>query len=330
MKERQGSDKMSVLNPANASSFIAGLSEYAENTKRIYDQITSNKTGAYMPTMRDNMVLHHRLEETLTEIIHSIKDNMVARFAVMLPYDEMQSMLMSDETRAILQAAGSSMGQQYTNYEYKLGEKVAIRISCRGGKLMPTILFPHHELTNFSEEFLDLVRPLYLITKSWMDVLLAFKTVCKLVQDTRELNFYVPWLRLVIPEQDLTNQYNAPYRVSNWLKLGSEKHGTVDMITRQVRYILMNEHTNRRTWMPSELVQMVRQGEELVTQYNIMKSVSAPHIYLSEDRVSVEVVITVKDHPTIKWASEAHSHRIMKEVERVRVADEKAREKNKW
>jgi hypothetical protein len=251
---------------------------------------------------------------------------MTSRFAIVLPFDEVQDMLMSPATLAALQTAGKLMTQKYMAYSYKLGESVTINLNCRGGKQMPSILFASDELTNFSEDFLDLVRPLYLITKSWMDVQLAFEAVCKIIQDTRELNFYVPWLRHIIPqEKDLTNQFNARYRVSQWLELDRENKATVDLITRQVRYILNGEHTSKRTWMPSELVQMVRQGEELVTQYNIMKSVPIPYKYLLDDKVSVEVTVTVKNHPTIKWASEAHTHRTMNEVERLRVADEKKR-----
>src|SRR4029077_16039977 len=156
--------------------------------------------------------------------------------------------------------------------EYKLGDKVTIRINCHGGKEMPAILFPNKELTMFSEDFLDLVRSLYSITKSWMDVQLAFDAVCKLVQDTRELIFYIPWIRYLFPEnKDLTNEFNGPYRITQWLALHRERNSTIAMITRQVKYILNNEHTSKRTWMPSELVQMVRQGGELITQYNIMK-----------------------------------------------------------
>ena len=316
---------MSVLNPANASSFIQNLNEYAKITEKTWKSLTFNSTKA----TNMNNVLHTKLKEMLTDILQSIRSNMTSRFIVLLPYDEAQEMLMSPVTFNILQAAGKHMSQQYTRYEYKLGEKVTIRVSCRGGKEMPTILFPNNELTIFSEDFLDHVRPLYLITKSWMDVMLAFEAVCNLVQDTRELNFYVPWLRLIIPDRDLTNKFNAAFRVANWLGLDREKHATIEMITRQVRYILNGEHTSKRTWMPSGLVQMVRQGEELITQYNIMKHVSVPNTYPGEDAVSIEVIITVKDHPTIKWASEASTYRTIKEVERLKDADMKMKTKRR-
>ena len=313
-------EEMSVLNPANASTSYIMYDD--KTTKEVLSSVRQlgNQIGATML----NEVLHIRLKEELTERIQEIKTNMVGRFTIVLPFDEMQSMLMPETLCNIMQIAGGKMGQQYTNYSYKLGEKVTIRLSCRGGKAMPTILFPNDELTIFSEDFLDLVRPLYLINKSWTDVQLAFEAICKIVQDTRELNFYVPWLRLIIPqEKDLTNEFNAAYRVSNWLRLDREKNATIAMVTRQVRYILNNEHTSKRTWMPSELVQMVRQGEELVTQFNIMKSISVPDIYLREDTVSIEVIINAKEHPTIKWATEAHTHRTMREVERLKELDDK-------
>jgi hypothetical protein len=318
---------MSVLNPAIASAFVKELNEFAEISKEAWDNlkiISNTRRAANM-----NNVLHNKLKDALTDIIQSIRSNMIARFAIVLPFDEAQSMLMSPATLAMMQTAGKCMGEQYTNYSYKLGEKVTIRLQCRGSKEMPTILFPNEELTIFSEDFLDLIRPLYLITKSWMDVHLAFEAVCKIVQDTRELNFYVPWLRLIIPERDLTNKFNAAHRVSQWLELTRESHATIALITRQIEYILKNEHTNKRTWMPSELVQMVRQGEELITQYNVMKHVSVPDTYLREDSVYVEIVMTVTNHPTIKWATEAHSYRTMKEVERIREMDEKRKEE-RW
>ena len=320
---------MSVLNPTNASAFIASVSEFAEITEKAWK--TVQRRNIVRATDMNN-VLHSRLKEELVERIQEIKSNMIARFVIQLPYDEMQSMLMSPATLAVMQTAGALMGKQYTSYEYKLGDKVTIRVICRGGKIMPTTLFPNNELTIFSEDFLDLVRPLYLITKAWTDVQLAFEAVCKLIQDTRELNFYVPWLRLVIPQElDLTNQFNAAFRVSNWLKLSRENHSTINMITKQVRYILNSEHTSKRTWMPSELVHMVRQGEELVTQYNIMRSVPLPDTFLKEDHVNIEIVINAKDHPTIKWASEASTHRTISEVERIRKIDEKNREReSKW
>ena len=305
--QRQGS-VIPVVNPAIASTI------FHNKIVQRYDN-----TGANM----NNEILHNKLKGELVEILDNIKSNMIARFAVMLPYDEMQDLLMSEATCNIMQIAGGKMGKQYTSYEYKLGEKVTIRLSCRGGVKMPAILFPNEELTIFSEDFLDLVRPLYSITKSWIDVRLAFEAVCKLIQDTRELNFYVPWLRLIFPqEKDLTNEFNAPYRVSNWLNLGNEKHSTIMMITRQIRYILNNEHTSKRTWMPSELVHMVRQGEELIAQYNMMKTVCVPDTYLREDQVFLDVVITSMNHPTIKWGAEAHTHRTQKEVERLKELDE--------
>ena len=321
---------MSVLNPANASAFIQTVNEFAEITKEAWDQVNlaSNRTRAMTVS---NAVLHSRLKDALADKLQSIRTNMTSRFIVMLPYDEIQSMLMSPVTLATMQTAGKLMVEQYTNYSYKLGEQVTIRLSCRGGKEMPTILFPNEELTNFSEDFLDLIRPLYLITKSWMDVTLAFEAVCKLVQDTRELNFYVPWLRFLIPDNDLTNKFNAAFRVSQWLDLERERHATIELITRQVKYILNNEYTPKRTWMPSELVHMVRQGEELITQYNIMKHVSVPNTHLAEGMVAVEVIITVKDHPTIKWSTQASTYKTMKEVERLRALDEKRkRSADEW
>jgi hypothetical protein len=319
---------MSVLNPTNASAFIKSIDEFAVITKKAWDSLPSNRT---MGATIMNSVLHTRLKERLTDSIQAIRSNMTSRFVVMLPFDDMQSMMMSPATLYDLQRAGKLMTQQYTQYNYKLGDKVTIRVSCRGGREMPSILFPNEELTIFSEEFLDLVRPLYLISKSWMDVHLAFETVCKLIQDTRELNFYVPWLRLVIPQdQDLTNQFNAAFRVSRWLDLERETKATTEMITRQIRYILKNEYTPKRTWMPSELVHMVRQGEELITQYNIMKNVPSPNTNLMEDMVAIEVIVTVKDHPTIKWATEASTHRTMKEVERLKKLDAKKERTDEW
>ena len=271
--QRQGS-VIPVVNPAIAStSIVMSNDELFKEAFKIVQR--HNNIGATML----NETLHSRLKEELTDKINNISNSMITRFAVVLPYDEMQSMLMSAEVlwQHYAELLAGSMDQQYTNYGYKLGEKVTIRLTCRGGKNMPTILFPNQELTMFSEDFLDLVRPLYLINKSWIDVKLAFEAVCRLVKDTRELNFYVPWLRLVFPpDEDLTNEFNAPFRVTRWLRLDREKNATIAMITKQVRQILNNEYTNRRTWMPSELVQMVRQGEELIAQYNIMKSVSAP------------------------------------------------------
>jgi hypothetical protein len=277
-----------------------------------------------------NIVLHDKLKEVLTSAIIAIRENMIARFAIMLPYDQIQSMLMSEATLAMLQTVGKCMSEQRTYYTYKLGEKVTVGLSCRGGKEMPTILFPNEEHTNFSEDFLDLIRPLYLITKSWMDVELAFEAVCNIVQDTRELNFYVPWLRHIIPDRGLTNEFNAPYRVSRWLELTKERKSTIAIITRQVRYILTNKRTNKRTWMPSELVQMVRQGEELIAQWNIMKQVVVPDTYHKKDTVIVEIVINTKDHPTIAWVAEAHSYRTMKEAERLKELDKKKNYGSDW
>jgi len=304
------------------------MNETATISPEVFIKLKASNRGN---TTLNNVVLHSKLKDALFNSIQSIKTNMISRFAIVLPYNEVQSMLMSDDTRAALQAAGKIMGKQYTNYDYKLGEKVTIRLYCRGGKEMPSILFATNELTNFSEDFLDLVRPLYLINKSWIDVELAFKTVCMLVQDTRELNFFVPWLRLIMPiEKDLANEYNSQYRVSQWLDLSKERHGIIDLITRQVKCILNNEHTNKRTWMPSELVQMVRQGEELISQYNIMKQVPVPITFLKEDMVSVDIAITVTDHPTIKWASEAKTYYTMKEANCLAVIDEENRRKGKW
>src|SRR4029077_13885535 len=159
----------------------------------------------------------------------------------------------------------------------------------------------------------------------WMDVQLAFDAVCKLVQDTRELNFYIPWIRYLFPEnKDLTNEFNGPYRITQWLALHRERNSTIAMITRQVKYILNNEHTSKRTWMPSELVQMVRQGGELITQYNIMKSVPTPDNFAKENQASVKVIITNTDHPTTKWAAEAYAHNTMKEANRLKERSEEA------
>jgi hypothetical protein len=272
-----------------------------------------------------NDVLHSKLKEQLDETMITIRENMISRFAIVLPYDKAQSMLMGETTCNIMQIAGGKMEPQYTSYEYKLGGKVTIRINCHGGKKMPSILFPNKELTIFSEEFLDLVRPLYSITKSWVDVQLAFDAVCKLVQDTRELNFYIPWIRYLFPEnRDLTNEFNAPYRITQWLDLNKERNSTIAMITRQIKYILNNEHTSKRTWMPSELVQMVRQGGELITQYNIMKAIPTPDTFIKEDQASIQVIINIVDHPTVKWAAEAHAHRTMKEANRLKERGEEA------
>jgi hypothetical protein len=133
----------------------------------------------------------------------------------------------------------------------------------------------------------------------------------------------VPWLKYVIPEKDFTNEYNAQYRVNRWLHLDGEKYSTIDLITRQIKCILNNEHTNKRTWMPSGLVQMVRQGEELITQYNIMKTVTAPSTYLTEDHVSVEITITVEKHPTVEWAAEAHNYHTLNEAQHLKELDER-------
>ena len=322
--QRQGS-VIPVVNPAIAStSIVMSNDELFKEAFKIVQR--HNNIGATML----NETLHSRLKEELTDKINDISNSMIARFAVVLPYDEMQSLLMPEVLCNIMQIAGGKMDKQYTNYSYKLGEKVTIRLTCRGGENMPIILFPNQKLTMFSEDFLDLVRPLYLINKSWIDVKLAFEAICKVIKDTREFNFYVPWLRLVFPpDEDLANEFNAPFRVTRWLKLDREKNATIAMITKQVKQILDNEYTNRRTWMPSELVQMVRQGEELIAQYNIMKSVSAPNVYLTEDRVSVEVNINIADHPTIKWASEANSHRIMNDAVRLKALDEKKRKETR-
>jgi hypothetical protein len=288
---------------------------------RQYDQIGATNM---------NETLHSKLKEQLMETIEDIKDTMVSRFAIILPYDEMQSMLMSSEILSEMQITGKYMGQQYTNYEYKLGDKVTIRINCHGGSEMPTILFPNSELTMFSEDFLDLVRPLYSITKSWVDVKLAFNTVCALIQDTRELNFFVPWLRYLFPEsKDLTNEFNAQFRITNWLGLSREKASTITLITKQIRQILNNEHTNKRTWMPSELVQMVRQGEELITQYNIMKTVPVPDTFVRADKVRAEVIINTKDHPTTNWMAEASSHLTMNRVNKM-LEENKGRKSSEW
>jgi hypothetical protein len=321
-----------VLNPANASTLyesygIPGL----DTSPMMYEDEIAKEALAVIRQLKPikgyemNEVLHGKLKDQLMETMEEIRDTMVSRFVVVLPYADMQDMLMSPGIRIAMRTAGKCMEKQYTAYEYKLGEKVTIRINCNGGKEMPAILFPNRELTMFSEEFLDLVRPLYSITKSWMDVHLAFKTVLMLIQDTRELNFFVPWLRYLFPEsKDLTNEFNAQFRVTNWLTLDREKASTVSLITRQIRQILKNEYTNKRTWMPSGLVQMVRQGEELITQYNIMKTVPMPNAYAKEDQVSIQVTISNKDHPTINWAAEASSHRIMNEANRLAAVREEA------
>lgn len=274
----------------------------------------------------DNRVLHQKLAGKLDRVILDIKENMIARFAIILPYDEAQFMLMHSNTFTALQDAGELMQKQYMHYSYKLGEKITINITCRGGKKMPAIFFPTNELIIYSEEFLDLVRPLYLMTKAWQDVELAFQAVRDIVSDTRELNFYVPWLRYVIPD-DLMNEFNMKYRVTGWVNLHGDKFSTIDVITRQIKDILTNEHTNKRSWMPSELVAMARQGEELITQYNIMKTVPLPDTYPSEDQVAIGIDVDIKDHPTIKWTAEAIAHKRMLEGERLAEIDRKRTER---
>lgn len=276
-----------------------------------------------------NNVLHEILKRKLVEIMNDIRSNMVSRFSIVLPYNEIQNMLMTESAVHLLHDAGTLMPKQNTHYNYKLGETITIMLNCRGGKEMPSILFGSSEITNFSEEFLDIIRPLYLITKSWQDVLLAFDAVCKIVQDTRELNFYVPWLKYIIPENDLTNKFNGQFRITQWLNLDQERRGTIDLISKQIQYILNNEYTSKRTWMPSELVYMVRGGEELITQYNIMKTIAAPLTIIKEDMTSVDIDINFKNHPTIKWISEAVTHRTMKEGERLAEIDRKRAQKIK-
>lgn len=269
-----------------------------------------------------NTVLHNTLKERLIEIIQDISSNMVRRFAISLPYNEVQRMLMSEDTVTSLQVAGRIMSRQALHYEYKLGKTVIIELACYGGNEMPWILFPTDELIVFSQEFLDLIRPLYLITKAWIDVQLAFNAVLKIIQDTRELNFYVPWLRHIIPNDDFTNKYNSSYRVANWLHLHSNKHGVIDLITRQVQCIINDDYTSKRTWMPSELVRMVRQGEELVTQYNIMKTIAMPET-LMRDCVNIRININTTEHPTIKWTADAVAQRTMNEAMRIKELDER-------
>ena len=174
--QRQGS-VIPVVNPAIASTSITTFDE--ELFKQAYAIMQQyDNTGATML----NETMHSILKEELTDRINNISNSMINRFAVVLPYDEMQSMLMPEVLCNIMQIAGGKMDKQYTNYGYKLGEKVTIRLTCRGGENMPTILFPNQELTMFSEDFLDLVRPLYLINKSWIDVKLAFEAVCRLLR----------------------------------------------------------------------------------------------------------------------------------------------------
>jgi hypothetical protein len=268
--------------------------------------------------------LHRFLKDKLTDIIFRMQADMIGRFTPSLPYDELQCMLLSDDIRKVMQDAGKLLKKEYVNYSYKLGEKVHLSLYTRGNDEMPTILFPA-ELTNYSEEFMDLIRPLYIVHKSWMDVQFAFTAVCKIIQDVRELNFYAPWVRHIIPTDG--DQFLSRTDSILWLDAGKQNRTTYDLLHLQINQLLSNQYTSKRTWMPVELVQMVRQGEELLTQFNLLKASKPPQ---QRGDVDIQIELSSKDHPTIKWAAEATTHFRMNEANRLKEMDEKRKRKDRW
>jgi len=283
-------DNIPVLNPTN--TFI--LQYKTRNYKQEELQ---------MSIVNESQVLVPALKKRILSRLEEMKGAMIGHFAINLPYNEAQYMLVPDSgLRETLQFAGASMQPQFMLYEYKIGDKVSIRLHCIDGPEMPCILFPA-EVTINSEEFMDTIRPLYAVTKAWTDMSLAFNAVCNLVGSTKELNFFVPWLKYVFPNggEDFLNLHNGAFHVARWLNTDkSDTHHTIMMEHRQVQEIIKDAHTNKRTWMPTELVKMVRTGEELITQFKLMKDKKLPERPYN-DCVNISISIKFDKHPVIGW-----------------------------
>jgi hypothetical protein len=273
--------------------------------------------------------LHNKLKNKLTDTLNIMRVHMTSHFAINIPYKEAQEMLIPDEDRRYMfQEVGKLLKSSVTSYDYSIGSKIKIYLYCRPNTEMSQILFPENAVIH-SPEFINLVRPLYQITKAWNDLTLSFNAVCNIVSGPRELNFYVPWLRYVFPDEGFTNVSNGAFRVSKWLSDNST-HSTIITIHRQINEILSNVQTDKRTWMPVELVKMVRTGEELITQYNIMKRKPVDDSKDTSGTVTI-TILPIFNHPVVGWEVEARRHKAAIDLERLRKEKEKKRnEKNIW
>jgi hypothetical protein len=105
--------------------------------------------------------------------------------------------------------------------------------------------------------------------------------------------------------EDFLNAHNGAWHVARWLDTGKDDtHHTIMQAHRQIQEIIKDAHTGKRNWMPSDLVKMVRTGEELITQFKIIKDKKLPE-RPNNDCVDISINIKHDKHPIIAWETEA-------------------------
>lgn len=251
--------------------------------------------------------IHPLLRDKFRTILSEVHGIVLSHFQRTFPYNEAQEMFVHDEDlRSALQSAGRYMRCGWSSFNYDLEPGITLRLVCYGGKEMPYILFPD-KINFFRGEITKYVDLLVTLNKDWANLMQAFDAMCDIVGDVRELNFYAPWIRLLVDKNDIENilnPYNGLYHFSRWVRSNATSK-SLGAIHRQFMAIVTSARTNRRTWMPSQLVDIIRTGGTLITQYNLIKNIETSLNVRGDDCVTVQITIESINDDIKKWKQEA-------------------------
>lgn len=225
--------------------------------------INSDKTRRNM----DMDVWHPKMHQRFEYLLRNMMYEMVEHFTPTLTLAETFEIFASPEQIPVLQAAGRLMGESNTEIKYNIAPKMAVSVSCYGNDKLPTVLLPK-DIYDKGKLF-DTIKPLIDINTSWTALLAAYRQMPELMNNTREMNVYFPWLKLLLPPE-LRGGTIYKNAIFHWFE-GVEKPADMNRVERQFNIIRGNSRPSRFTWFPRELVRIAATGKELITQYNLLK-----------------------------------------------------------
>lgn len=218
-------------------------------------------------------VFHPKLFNRFEYMLRHMMYKMVEHATPILTHDEAHALFATPRQAHILRQAGKIMQKSNVEYSYNLADNLGVQVICHGNDDLPSVLMPEY-IWNIPE-LLELLKPLSKINYDWTTLLAAYRKMPELMDNTRELNVYFPWLRLLLPRsliQASKDMHKGLDVIAEWVG-GVDRETDKRRVKRQFDIIRSGSRPSSFTWFPRDLVRIATMGSILITQYNLLKDV---------------------------------------------------------